>query len=158
MTFLLAITMGFIAALAVFSASIFALPTWVLFIAWTSYYLFENSPKAVLQVLIQQVLGIFIAIIIQYSGQTLSLSLGTWGFPLAVFIVMSGVFYLTKMPRLNNIPAYFLGMIVWFGSQTQPSLDTIMILIGTLIAGFFFAWFNMTLGKQIQQSFHKETL
>ncbi|WP_415405789.1 DUF1097 domain-containing protein [Sulfurovum sp. CS9] len=150
-TFALATTLGVVAAISVFISSSLALPTWVLFIAWTSYYLFEANLKSASIVLVQQILGIFIAIVIQYGGTRLSHPLGELGFPLMVFVVMTAIFYISKLKYINNIPAYFLGMIVWFGSQTEPNLKTIIVLSLTLIAGYFFAWLNIIIGQKIQE-------
>lgn len=148
-TFLSAITMGIMAALAVLSSFYLALPTWVLFIAWTSYYLFESNIKSSVVVFIQQILGILIAILIQYGSTALSEPLG---FPIVVFLVMSMVFYISKLKYLNNIPAYFLGMIVWFGSQTQPNVNTILLLSVTLALGFLFAMLNSMISQDIKEN------
>lgn len=40
-----ALTMGLTGAIAVFTASFFGLPTWVLFMAWVSYYLFGSKTQ-----------------------------------------------------------------------------------------------------------------
>jgi hypothetical protein len=145
-----ALTMGVTGAIAVFTASYLGLPTWVLFMAWVSYYLFGTTPKTAILIFIQQVLGILIAMIIQYFGVLLSGSLTTLGFPIIVCIVMIGVFYISKLKYLNTIPAYFLGMIVWFGSNSAIDISILMLLGITLLSGYTFAWLNVTLSEQIE--------
>lgn len=145
-----ALTMGLTGAIAVFTASFFGLPTWVLFMAWVSYYLFGTKTKTALLILIQQVFGILIAMIIQYFGTYFSETLGSLGFPLIVFIVMIGVFYISKLKYLNTIPAYFLGMIVWFGSKSQTDVNLFLLLIITLLSGYVFAWINVSVSEQIE--------
>ncbi len=145
-----ALTLGLVGAIAVFTTSYFQLPTWVLFMAWVSYYLFGTKPKSALLIFTQQILGILIAMIIQYFGVKLSSSLGEFGFPLVVFIVMIGVFYISKLKHLNNIPAYFLGMIVWFGANAPHSINLFLILGITLIVGYIFAWINVEISEKIE--------
>lgn len=145
-----AITMGLISAIAVFISSYFQLPIWVLFMAWVSYYLFDMNLKSALTIFTQQVLGILIAIIIQYGGTELKALVGDFGFPIIIFIIMSGVFYISKLKHFNNIPAYFLGMIVWFGSSTPYSINRFLLLGITLIMGYIFAWINVVISGRIE--------
>ena len=144
-----ALILGLVGAIAVFTTSYFQLPTWVLFIAWVSYYLFGTNPKSALLVFTQQILGVIIAIIIQYFGIKLSEPFGALGFPLVVFIVMIGVYYISKLKYLNNIPAYFLGMIVWFGSNETYNFNLFIVLGFTLIVGYIFAWVNVEINEKI---------
>lgn len=145
-----ALAMGLTGAIAVFAASYFSLPTWVLFMAWVSYYLFGSTTKTAFLVLIQQVFGILIAMAIQYLGTALTETLASFGFPIIVFIVMIGVFYISKLKHLNNVPAYFLGMIVWFGSNSSIEIKMLPLLVMTLLFGYAFAWLNVTLNERIE--------
>jgi hypothetical protein len=145
-----ALTMGLTGAITVFTASFFGLPTWVLFMAWVSYYLFGTKTKTALLILVQQVFGILIAMIIQYFGTYFSEIIGSLGFPLIVFTVMIGVFYISKLKYLNTIPAYFLGMIVWFGSEAQIDINLFLLLIITLLSGYIFAWINVSISERIE--------
>lgn len=117
-----ALTMGLMGAIAVFVSFSWHFPAWILFITWVSYYLFGKNIKNVSLIFIQQLLGILLAIIIQHLGTLLSKELGVFGFSIVVFIIITGVYYLSKLKYLNVIPAYFLGMIIWFGSHTQPNV------------------------------------
>ncbi|WP_034044920.1 DUF1097 domain-containing protein [Wocania ichthyoenteri] len=145
-----AFTMGLTGAIAVFIASYFGLPTWVLFMAWVSYYLFGTKTKTAFIILIQQIFGILIAMVIQYLGTYLSEISASFGFPIIVFLVMIGVFYISKLKYLNNIPAYFLGMIIWFGSNSKIDINILSLLGITLFTGYTFAWINVTINEQIE--------
>lgn len=145
-----AFTMGSTGAIAVFTASYFGLPTWVLFMAWVSYYLFGTKTKTAFIILIQQIFGILIAMVIQYLGTYLSGISASFGFPIIVFLVMIGVFYISKLKYLNNIPAYFLGMIIWFGSNSKIDINILSLLGITLFTGYTFAWINVTINEQIE--------
>lgn len=145
-----ALTMGITGATAVFTASYFGLSTWVLFMACVSYYLFGTNIKTAFLIFIQQVFGILIAIIIQYLGSYLSETFTSFGFPIIVFIIMIGVFYLKKLKYLNIIPAYFLGMIIWFGSKSEVNISIFSLLTITLLIGYIFAWINVSISEQIE--------
>jgi len=134
-----ALSLGCTGALAIFIAFYFALPPWVLFIAWVSYHLFGTNLKTAFTILIQQLFGILIAMLIQYTGAWLSAFIGAFGFPLAVFIAMIGVFYISKLKRLNTIPAYFLGLITWFSSGFEIAVQSLFILILSLVLGYCIA-------------------
>ncbi len=153
-----ALTMGAIGALAVFTASYLGIPTWVLFIAWTSYYLFGTKIKNAFLVFVQQTLGILIAMIIQYFGIYFSEILGISGFSIVVFIVMIGVFYISKLKYLNNIPAYFLGMIIWFGSSAEISINIFLLLVTALVFGYIFAYVNVSINRTIELKQRKSEL
>ncbi len=145
-----ALLLGFISSIAVFTASYLGLPVWVLFIAWVSYYLFGTKIKTATSIFVQQTLGILIAMIIQYFGTYFSETLNLLGFPIIVFTVMIGVFYISKLKYLNTIPAYFLGMIVWFGSKAQIDINLFFLLIITLFSGYIFAWVNVSISNRIE--------
>ncbi len=145
-----ALTMGLTRVTAVFTASYFGLPTWVLFIAWINYYLFGTNIKTAFLIFIQQVFGILIAIIIQYLGNYLSETLTSFWFSVTIFIVMIRVFYVSKLKYLNIIPAYFLGMIIWFGSNSEININILLLLTITLLIDYTFTWINVIISEQIE--------
>ncbi|PKV50649.1 uncharacterized protein DUF1097 [Aquimarina sp. MAR_2010_214] len=151
-----ALTMGLIGAIAVFVSFSWHFPTWVLFIAWVSYYLLGKNIKSASLIFTQQLLGILFAIIIQYLGTLLSKTLGISGFSIVVFVIITGVYYLSKLKYLNVIPAYFLGMIIWFGSHTQPNTKVLGLTVFTMLLGFLFAWSNDLISERIDAFFTKK--
>lgn len=149
-SFLQALTLGLLAGLAsllTFSAD---LPTWVLFLGWTSYFLFGQKTKSTFYVYIQQLIGILLAISIIYFGNFLSERLGSQWFHCSVFVILFGVFYVTKFKIFNELTAYFLGMVVWFGLDTDPTLEKILKVTVTLFTGFLFGWINTNINRKIE--------
>ena len=84
-TFSTAILLGLFGAAAVAVSFKLQWPTWVMFIAWVSYYLFGKSWKTSLLPFIQIVLGIIMGTLIQSGGKWISGFAGAWGLPIAVF-------------------------------------------------------------------------
>ncbi|GLB54086.1 hypothetical protein NBRC110019_31270 [Neptunitalea chrysea] len=144
-----ALSLGCTGALAIFIASYFTLPPWVLFIAWVSYHLFGTNLKTASTILIQQFFGILIGMFIQYTGIWSSEFIGALGFPVAVFIAMIGIFYISKMKRLNTVPAYFLGLITWFSSGSEISILSLLILVISLIVGYAIASLDTFLNQKL---------
>ena len=143
--------MGVFGALAVFISFYFHWPTWVMFIAWISYYLFGQSVKTSAQSFLQIACGIFMGIIMQGAATWSSGIIGPLGFPLAVFILIGSLAYISKIRQLNNIPAWFLGLIVFFG--VHPALEPMPVLniFIPLFFGFLFAFSNDNLVKRVSK-------
>lgn len=142
-----ALTIGLIGAIAVYIAVILKLPIWVMFITWCSFYLFGKSPKSALMVFIQMVLGVIIAVAMQFGELMLIPYIGNLSIPIMIFIINGGLYFATKGKYLNSIPAYFLGMIIWFALREEPGVIIFTKLGATMIAGFLFAWLNETICK-----------
>ncbi|MBC7934570.1 MAG: DUF1097 domain-containing protein [Rhizobacter sp.] len=147
-TFLQALTLGILASLATLITFSGNLPTWVLFLGWTSFFLFGKSIKSSFFIYIQQLLGIFLAIFIIAFGNLLIEKLSSVWFHISVLIVLTAMFYLSKLKTLNILPAYFLGMIIWFGLNTAPAFVEITKTGIALFAGFVFGWINNTVNKK----------
>ncbi len=141
------------AALATYLTFSTKMPTWVLFLAWTSYFLLGGNIKSCVLTFIQQVLGILIAIVIIYCGNSLAQSLGSLWFHCSVTVIMFGVFYLSKLRVLNNLSAYFLGMIVWFGLGVNPTLGEIFEASISLLIGYSFGFTNEFLNNKTAKRF-----
>ena len=150
--FLTAITMGTLGALAVFISFLFHWPTWVLFISWLSYYIFGKSLKFALFILTPITAGIFMGIVIQTLGGFLGKYFGAIGFPVAVFICITSLNYLAKIKLLNNIPAWFIGLIIFFGVHPTIEFKPILSIFIPIIVGFLFAFLNDTISNSIQKN------
>lgn len=148
-SFLQASTLGILASLATLATFSASLPTWVLFLGWTSYFLLGKNIKSSLLVYAQQILGILLAILIIAFGNFLVAKFGTIWFHCSVAVILTVVFYLTKLKKLNMLPAYFLGMIIWFGLNAALTLEEITKASIALFTGFVFGWANDKLNKRI---------
>ncbi|THD31491.1 MAG: DUF1097 domain-containing protein [Flavobacterium johnsoniae] len=149
-SFFQALTLGILAGMASLITFLSDLPTWILFLGWTSYFLFGQKTKSFFYVYTQQLIGVLLAILIIYLGNFLSERLGSQWFHCSVFVILFSVFYVTKLKVFNDLTAYFLGMIIWFGLATDPTLEKILIVAVTLFTGFLSGWINLNLNKRIE--------
>ena len=139
-----AIVLGLFGAVAVSVSMALNWPTWVMFLAWVSYYLFGKSFKTSIPIFYQIILGIVMGVAIQLSTQLLSTFIGAIGFQIAVFLFIGSLAYLSKIKSLSNIPAWFIGLIILFGVHPKLEFIPISSLLLPIIAGFVFAWLNDT--------------
>jgi hypothetical protein len=153
----IAIAFGLFGAIAVTVSFSQQWPTWVMFIAWVSFYVFGKTWQSSLWAFLQIVLGMCMAVLIQLTAGLLGEVIGSLSFAASVFLYIGSLAYFARTRRLNNIPAWFLGLIILFG--VHPSLEPLPILqiIIPIVAGFVFAWFNNLVvekihGYQSQQS------
>lgn len=133
--FLKSATLGILASLSIFICIELDLPAWVLFIGWSSHGLFCEKPKHIFPVLFQETAGMLLAFLINILGA--SISENSYGVLISVFLVVGLLFWVTKLKKLNNITAYFMGMTAWFSFQSN-NLEDVLILIVSLLFGFCF--------------------
>lgn len=141
---------GLVSAIAVYLTLVFKMPTWVLFMAWVSYYVFGQSLKAISHAYVQIMLGIGVAILITLAGQGLTPFLGLPAFPAAVMVIITVlIFGIEKLRPFTVIPAYFMGMIIFFGLNQPLTTSSLLLMAITVVSGLFFAWLAEFLSKLI---------
>jgi len=135
------LVIGIMSAVAVSMTLSLGLYTWVLFIGWVSFFLFGKSLKQILLTFIQIVLGFGIAVLMLLNGHFLSGIVGGIGTGIAIVLVMTlFMYFVPKLKPINTIPAYFLGLITFFGTHPKLDVAEISVIIGTIMLGFAFAW------------------
>lgn len=138
----IAIAFGLFGAIAVSVSFSLQWPTWVMFVAWVSFYIFGRTWQASMRAFLQITLGMIMAVLIQLTAGLLTELVGPLGFPLAVFFFIGSLAYFARSKSLNNIPAWFLGLIIFFGVHPEPEPLSIAQLLIPISAGFIFAWAN----------------
>jgi len=138
----IAIAFGLFGAIAVTVSFSLQWPTWVMFVAWVSFYMFGKNWLSSLKAFSQIALGMLMAILIQLTAGLLTGWIGPLGFPVSVFLYIGSLAYFARTKSLNNIPAWFLGLIILFG--VHPPLEPLEVsrLLIPIVAGFVFAWLN----------------
>jgi len=141
-TFSTGILLGLFGAVAVSVSFAAQWPTWVMFVAWVSFYIFGKTIITSLKAFLQIALGIIMGLSIQLTGMFLSNYFGGLGLPVAVFLFIGSLAYISKIKLLSNIPAWFLGLIIFFGVHPEPEIITLVSLFIPIAAGFVFAFLN----------------
>lgn len=141
-TFLIAAIFGIFGAAAVSLSFAARWPTWVMFIAWVSYYIFGKTWKSSAISFIKILLGIFMGLLIQLTAAFLRNLIGSLSLAMAVFFFIGSMPYIMKLKTFNNIPAWFLGLIIFFGIHPQIAPMPIMELLAPIAGGFILAGLN----------------
>jgi hypothetical protein len=135
-----AITIGTMGALAIWVSNTFGLPAWVLFIGWVAYYSFGKAPLKAVNSFLLILAGIVLAMLVQYTGVWLTGYFQNLGFPVAVFFLVGFLGVIKSVKGINNLLAYFLGMIAFFGAHLSAGVSALFQLGIPLALGFMFAW------------------
>ena len=136
-----AFIVGLMSAIAVSSTINLNLPTWVLFMAWVSFFVFGKQPKQMALSFIQIVIGMAVGVLIVLKAKLLSGLIGNAGLPITVVITITVFMYLIpKLKPINTIPLYFMGMIIFFGTHPAMNFVEIGLILTTVVSGFSFAW------------------
>ncbi|WP_395763121.1 DUF1097 domain-containing protein [Elizabethkingia anophelis] len=146
----IACVFGLFSAIAVSLSFAFHWPTWVMFIAWVSFYIFGRTMQSSIWAFLQIVLGMCMAVSIQLTATAFTQIIGSLGFAVSVFLYIGALPYVIRIKKLNNLPAWFLGLIILFG--VHPPLEPLPIvsLFLPIAAGFVFALLNYTTVEKIQ--------
>lgn len=136
-----ALIVGIMSAIAVSLTLHLNLYTWVLFMAWVSFFVFGKEPKQMALTFAQIVLGMGIGILMMVKGHFLGGILGGFGPSIAIIVVMALLMYFVpNLKPINTIPAYFMGIIIFFGTHPELNVTEIGLILLTVITGFLFAW------------------
>lgn len=146
-----AIAFGLFGAVAVSISFSQQWPTWVMFVAWVSFYIFGKKWQTSFWAFLQIVLGMAMAIMIQLTAGLLEQWIGKLGFPVSVFLYIGSLAYFAGTKKLNNIPAWFLGLIILFGIHPPLEPLPILQLLIPIISGFVFAWLNNSVVEKIHE-------
>ncbi len=134
--------MGATGALAVYLSFSLGLITWILFLAWVSYYFLGKSLLLVLKNLPPMVGGVFMGLVISILANWLSTFLGSLSLPIFVFMGVGSIAFASRIKVLGNIPAWFIGLIVFFGAHPTFEAIAFLKLFGTILLGIGFAVVN----------------
>ena len=112
------------AALAAGSSLLLTLPVWAMFVGWVAFFSRGLTLRDGLVNLGCVLMGIAFGMGAALSIGALAPSLGLFALPVVVFVVAMVVVSLRATRTMNNVVAYFLGLITWFASHLEPSLES----------------------------------
>jgi len=139
------------AAVAAGTSGMLTLPVWAMFVGWVAFFSRGLTLRDGLANLGCVLLGIVFGMLAARSIAALAPILGVWALPAVVFVVAMVVVSLRAVPVMNNLVSYFLGLITYFASHLEPSLETFAELGGASSLGAFAGWFS----HAVQQRFHR---
>lgn len=128
------------AALAATVALALGLPIWTMFLGWNAYFTRGTGWRSGAVNLGCVVIGVGLGMSTQFALASLSSRPGFCEQIASVFALTWVVLSLRFVPRFNNVPSLFLGLIAYFASGLAPSWTTLATLAGAALLGTFAAW------------------
>lgn len=110
-----------VAAIAATASAGLGWPVWAMFIGWVAFFTGQHSAKGAIRSYLCLAIGVAIGNFAALGVGTLMPLIDYLAFGAVVFVVAVVVVSLRAAPVLNNIPAYFLGLIAFFASHLPPS-------------------------------------
>ncbi len=138
------------AALAAAASLTLSLPVWAMFIGWIAFFTRVQSARTALENLGCVGLGMTIGLLASLAIPQLAAHFGLGiGLPIVVFVVALVVVALRGLPVLNNLLGYFLGLVAWFAAHLDPSIESVMQLLGASTVGSIAGWVSHNLPPRI---------
>ena len=81
-------------------------------------------------------------VLIQVAAALFRNLIGNLSLPVSVFFFIGSMPYIMKLKTFNNIPVWFLGLIVFFGVHPPIAAVALMELLIPIAAGFILAGLN----------------
>ncbi|MFL9876087.1 DUF1097 domain-containing protein [Paraburkholderia megapolitana] len=129
------------AAIASATALALSLPVWAMFMGWIAFFSRGLTTRSTVENLGCVWLGISIGTLAATGIGMLAPALGVGvALPIVVFAVAIVVVGIRGMPVMNNLLAYFLGLVTWFASELAPSIENVVHLAAAGAIGSTAGW------------------
>lgn len=128
------------AALAALGAIILGLPIWAMFLGWNAYFTRGSGWKSGGVNLGCVLIGLCLGMSAQFVLSTLSTEPGLAAQVTSVFAVTWVVLSLRFLPKFNNVPGFFLGLVAYFASRLEPGWAAFATLGGAALLGTAAGW------------------
>jgi hypothetical protein len=129
-----------VAAAAAYASTIATVPVWAMFIGWVAFYTRGHSIGAGVANFACLALGIALGLAASFAVGELHPQLGAAALPLVVLVVALLVISLRAVPVIDNVLAYFLGLISVFAAHASASLEAFAQLAAAAALGGLAAW------------------
>lgn len=128
------------AAVAATTSASIGWPVWAMFMGWVAFFTRGHTAREALASYICLAVGIAIGMAAAFALQALMPAMGALAFGPVVFIVAMIVVSLRAVAPVNNVPAYFLGLITFFAAHLEPGWLAFCELAGVAALGCAAAW------------------
>ena len=147
-----------VASLAATASAGLGWPVWAMFIGWVAFFTGEHSFKGALLSYICVAIGIALGNAAGLAVGSLLPVIDYFAFGAVVFVIAIAVVSLRAAPTLNNIPAYFLGLIAFFAAHISPGVGAFLDLAAVSALGAISALTVNTLQKRFSRLSEKPSL
>jgi hypothetical protein len=120
---------------ATISALVLDVPVWATFIGWIAFFTRGISARDGAINLACLLIGLLIGIAAGTAGPALTPYLGASTITLVVLVATFLLLTLGLLPVINNVLAFFMGLVCYFASHLPPALDSFIELGMALTLG-----------------------
>jgi hypothetical protein len=149
-----ALIVGIVAAFAIFTSNILSIPAWTIFVGWVSYFVFATNAQQGLLCFIHLVIGLVLAALVIITSTYLSAYLPDIALIMVVFTLAATLTFTEPLRNFNNIPAYYIGMIVLFASALSPDFSVLFKLSFSLAIGLCLGYFTVFIRTKLTTISH----
>ena len=110
------------AAIAATTSASLGWPVWAMFMGWVAFFTRGHSAKDAFYSYLCLAIGITFGVGAALAVAALMPLIGPLAFGPVVFLVAIIVVSLRAAAPINNVPAYFLGLITFFAAHLEPGL------------------------------------
>lgn len=137
-----------VASLAAWSSEALALEVWIMFAGFIAWFTRPTSLRDGLYSIICLWLGMALGALSYVATAALMPSLGALGLPLVVFVLAIVIVGLRTTSVVNNMLAWFLGMVTFFAADMEVSLEPLLELGSASAIGGFAGWACQALNRR----------
>jgi len=117
------------------------LPVWAMFVGWIAFYTRGLTTRSTFENLGCVGLGLAIGLLASLALPRVAAMTGPGiALPIVVFVVAFQVVSLRGLPAMNNLLAYFLGLVAWFAAHLEPSIASLAHLFSATAIGSAAGW------------------
>lgn len=129
-----------VASTAAFASLHLGIAPWAMFIGWVAYFTRPLSARQGAYTWLCLLSGLAVGAVAVVALQRLMPIMGSFALLMIVFVVAMIVVSMRAVRMLDNIPAWFLGLIAFFASHAEPSLVAISQLAAAGALGTVAGW------------------
>lgn len=136
-----------VAALASWSSAVLALEVWAMFAGFIAWFTRPMSARAGVYSMICLFLGIALGALAHIATEALTPSLGAFALPLVVFVVGVLIVGLRTTRVVDNMLAWFIGLVTFFAAEVEIAPGTLLELGSACAIGGFAGWACQALNR-----------
>lgn len=137
-----------VAALASYSSAALALEVWAMFAGFIAWFTRPMSARDGVYSMICLYLGIALGVLAHIATEALMPSLGAFALPLVVFVVGVVIVGLRTTRLVDNMLAWFIGLVTFFAAEVELQFGTLLELGSACAIGGFAGWACQALNRR----------
>lgn len=142
---------GIVAAVAAFGSVVLSLEPWAMFAGWVAWFTRPTSTTQGVYATICLWLGMVLAVLGTLSVETFSPVVGPAALPLTVFVLAIVAVGLRTTPVLNNMLAWFVGLVTFFAAEPESFFTGLLALVAATAIGALAGYVCQALQRRLAE-------